>query len=586
MRTVARGSLGILTISILALSGSAFLPASAEAGISSASDSTQGAIAEIDNGTGPLPGLQHQMSGLVSTSEAQPHSQPLEHVDDPQRHDTTGASPTLSNNWSGLVDAGSGATFTSIQGDWVVPRVPASSRDEASGTWIGIDGDGVQSLIQTGTAQNSGPDFGGTQYSAWFQLLPGAPQVIGNTSGPAPIQPGDVMAASIFEDSPGEWTIDLNDIAQGWSFSQQFSYVTPGTTAEWIEEATTVDGSVAAMPDYGSTTFTDLGAGGPGFSSATLYPLYMDSPSGAVISYPAGFNASADSFSLFYGSPDPQVTSSSTTLSPPPVTSPSTTSHGYWLVGSDGGIFAFGSARFYGSVGALHIQRPAVSIVATPDKGGYWLGAADGGIFAFGDAGFHGSIPGLGLHPADSGLPNSLNAPIVGLVASADGGGYFMVASDGGVFAFGDARFAGSCPGIGGCSGTAVAVMPDSSGNGYWVVTQTGHVYSFGGAPYYGAPGPQGVPVTSAVRTADGRGYWILFSNGAIASYGDAINDASPQGQMDALDPATTIFTTSDGVGYWVAAADGAVASYGDAPNEGSMLGSRLNGSIIAATGW
>ena len=91
-----------------------------------------------------------------------------------------------------------------------------------------------------------------------------------------------------------------------------------------------------------------------------------------------------------------------------------------------------------------------------------------------------------------------------------------MVASDGGVFAFGDAHFAGSCPGIGGCSGAAVAVMPDASGDGYWLVTQTGRVYTFGDAANFGAPGPQSVPVTSAVRTPDGRGYWILFANGAI----------------------------------------------------------------------
>ena len=109
----------------------------------------------------------------------------------------------------------------------------------------------------------------------------------------------------------------------------------------------------------------------------------------------------------------------------------------------------------------------------TKDHGGYWLDASDGGVFSFGDTQFYGSIPGLGLHPAGSGLPNSLNAPIVGMVPSNDDGGYFMVASDGGVFAFGDAHFAGSCPGIGGCSGAAVAVMPDASGNGYWLVTQT-----------------------------------------------------------------------------------------------------------------
>jgi hypothetical protein len=27
-------------------------------------------------------------------------------------------------------------------------------------------------------------------------------------------------------------------------------------------------------------------------------------------------------------------------------------------------------------------------------------------------------------------------------------------------------------------------------------------------------------------------------------------------------------------------------ANYGDAPNDGSMLGTHLNGSIIAGTGW
>ena len=67
--------------------------------------------------------------------------------------------------------------------------------------------------------------------------------------------------------------------------------------------------------------------------------------------------------------------------------------------------------------------------------------------------------------------------------------GFFMVGSDGGVFAFGDAKFAGSCPGIGGCSGAAVAVVPDATGNGYWVITSIGGVYPFGDAGFYGAPG-------------------------------------------------------------------------------------------------
>jgi hypothetical protein len=90
--------------------------------------------------------------------------------------------------------------------------------------------------------------------------------------------------------------------------------------------------------------------------------------------------------------------------------------HGYWLVGSDGGIFSFGDAGFYGSTGSVHLQRPVVGIVPTSAANGYWLDASDGGVFAFGGAGFFGSIPGLGIHPAGSGLPDSLNAPIVGMV--------------------------------------------------------------------------------------------------------------------------------------------------------------------------
>ena len=295
----------------------------------------------------------------------------------------------------------------------------------------------------------------------------------------------------------------------------------------------------------------------------------------------------------------PSSPATSPTAPPPaapssPATSPTTptppgsqgATDGYDLVGSDGGIFTFGDAPFYGSTGSLKLQRPVTGITPTADHGGYWLVASDGGVFTFGDAGFYGSIPGLGLAPSGSSNSDRLNAPIVGMVPSADGGGYFMVAADGGVFAFGDAKFEGSCPSIGGCSGAAVAVMPDASGDGYWLVTSTGRVYAFGDAASYGAPGPQTVPVTSAVRTTDGAGYWVLFANGVVDAYGDAKDFGGPIGSVNTSDPTTTIFTTPDGGGYWVASANGSVFTYGDAPYEGGTSAMRLNGPIIAATGW
>ena len=194
---------------------------------------------------------------------------------------------------------------------------------------------------------------------------------------------------------------------------------------------------------------------------------------------------------------------------------------GYWLVASDGGIFSYGDARFYGSTGAIapqptggghgrhprrpgllagglrrrhlqlsatpastappgpststnrwwawpppptagatgwwpptaasspsvtpastarpgpsHLNRPVVGMAATPDGRGYWLVASDGGIFAFGDAGFYGSTGNI-----------VLARPVVGMASASRGQGYWLVASDGGIFAFGDAPFYGSAAG-------------------------------------------------------------------------------------------------------------------------------------------
>jgi hypothetical protein len=61
------------------------------------------------------------------------------------------------------------------------------------------------------------------------------------------------------------------------------------------------------------------------------------------------------------------------------------------------------------------------------------LVAADGGIFSFGDARFHGSTGSL-----------TLNKPIVGMAGTPSGGGYWLVAADGGIFSFGDAQFYGT----------------------------------------------------------------------------------------------------------------------------------------------
>ena len=104
---------------------------------------------------------------------------------------------------------------------------------------------------------------------------------------------------------------------------------------------------------------------------------------------------------------------------------------------------------------------------APPDGGGYWLVASDGGVFSFGTATFHGSMGG-----------RPLNQPVIGLASSQDGQGYWLVASDGGVFNFGDAGFAGSAVGKAG-AGDTVGIF-DSPQAGYNVVASSGTSYPFG----------------------------------------------------------------------------------------------------------
>jgi hypothetical protein len=583
-------------------------------------------------------------------------------------------------NWSGYVDTG--PTFTSVSAQWVVPTVQPSQSAQYSSTWIGIDGyaPGDTSLIQTGTAQET--SGGATSYYDWYEILPNYAIEVGSVS------PGDHMTASVQQVTTRTWKIAITDVTSGSAFSQQFSYSAPDSSAEWIEEAPTINGDQSTLADFGSASFSSVADTTSGLTAVTPTRLDMVNSSGTSVIATTGTIA-GNAFTITYTGPVPtapvvqstttavSVSPTSTTLgsavtysatvtsasgtptgavtfavgtttlcttgalvggaascstsmapegtdtvtgtfsgsssftassgtttlvvsaqsaaptstptpTPTPTSTPTLTpsnQHGYWLVGSDGGIFTFGAAQFYGSTGALTLQRPVVGITPTANDGGYWLVASDGGIFSFGNAGYYGSIPLLGFAPAGSTDPKRLNAPIVGMVPSADGAGYFMVASDGGVFAFGDAKFEGSCPGIGGCAGAAVAVMPDASGNGYWLVTATGHVYAFGDAVNYGAPGPQSVPVTAAVRTNDGAGYWLLFANGVVAPYGDAVDLGGPAGALGGLNPASAIFTTSDGAGYWIASANGSVYTYGDAPGDGSMAGQHLNGSIIAATG-
>ena len=91
----------------------------------------------------------------------------------------------------------------------------------------------------------------------------------------------------------------------------------------------------------------------------------------------------------------------------PAPSSSSSPEQGYYLVGADGGVFAFGDARFYGSASGVHLAASIVGLVVTQDAGGYWLVGADGGVFTYGDAEFLGSAAGQSRSDPMAGLASA-----------------------------------------------------------------------------------------------------------------------------------------------------------------------------------
>jgi hypothetical protein len=401
----------------------------------------------------------------------------------------------------------------------VKPSIPL----EVAGTWIGIDGDAndpYPGIIQTGTVQASGD--GQTLYDAWYELLPQPPVYLGWT-----VNPGDEMHASITKASLEHWSLTISDVGSGQTFSSAFFYPGPGLSAEWIEEAPGNASSQAVPPDFGSVTFSNLYVAGANLGQVLVEPWDFQDPfTGQVAAVSSGLQ-NDDSVTVVYSEQGYDLATSDGdvfsfgiapylgSMAGIPLSQPAVAmadddaTGGYWLVGSDGGIFTF-DAPFYGSMGGIPLNRPIVGMAGDPQTGGYWEVASDGGIFAF-NAPFLGSMGGT-----------RLNQPVVGMAPTPDGNGYWLVASDGGIFAFGDAGFSGSMGGTR-LDQPVVGMATDSSTGGYWLVASDGGIFSFN-APFFGSMGGSYLsqPIVGMSSTHDAGGYWLVASDGGIFAFGDA----------------------------------------------------------------
>jgi beta-lactamase class A len=270
--------------------------------------------------------------------------------------------------------------------------------------------------------------------------------------------------------------------------------------------------------------------------------------------------------------PRPDHLSASRTLGVPSTTAQSTTEQDSTEESGTAeadAVTAFGNAGSAVPGSALPgLNAPIVGIAPTPDGNGYLLVSSDGGVFTFGDATFAGSLGNL-----------ALNAPIVGIAATPDGHGYWLVGADGGVFTFGDATFAGSLGNLA-LNAPIVGIASTSDGHGYWLVAADGGVFTFGDATFAGSLGNLALnaPIVGMASTSDGHGYWLVAADGGVFTLGDASFAGSDAAA--GTNGAAAVGLAARSGGYWVAYGANAAAEM--IPKIAAYVGTRADNVTVA----
>jgi Peptidase A4 family len=214
-----------------------------------------------------------------------------------------------SSNWfgynQGSLEQG-GKLFNSISGNWTVPTATqhTAGQAEASSDWIGIGGGCIDAgctttdstLIQTGTEQDVSAT-GAASYSAWYELVPAPSLTISNMT----IAPGDAMHASLSEviGDSNAWTITIQDLTRGESFTTTVPYSSSHATAEWIEETPLEIGTnagFAALPNLSNPGWTSATVNGASAGLKASEEMDLIDSSGSVIGAPSAPNSTANGF--------------------------------------------------------------------------------------------------------------------------------------------------------------------------------------------------------------------------------------------------------------------------------------------------
>lgn len=168
-----------------------------------------------------------------------------------------------SQNWAGFFLQA--RAVTAISGTWQVPQVNGPAESDSS-TWIGIGGVKNNSLIQAGTDQLM--QNGKPYYFAWIELLPALPMQVKEID----LLPGDTVTFTITYQNANQWAVVITDKDANESVTKHETYASCLCSAEWIEEAPSLQGQQSPLANFTSVTFAHLSVT---YQGHTLTPSLM-----------------------------------------------------------------------------------------------------------------------------------------------------------------------------------------------------------------------------------------------------------------------------------------------------------------------
>jgi hypothetical protein len=232
---------------------------------------------------------------------------------------------------------------------------------------------------------------------------------------------------------------------------------------------------------------------------------------------------------------------------------------GYWMVGDDGKVYAFGGALHLGDATSSLGGLKAVDIEPTPSGNGYWIVDEAGRVYSFGDARYFGNADTSRLAPGES---------VTSLSAMPTGNGYWFFTTKGRALAMGEASHLGDMSAVP-LNGPVFDSIATPSGKGYYMVASDGGIFAFGDAVFRGSMGGTelNAPVQSLVPDPDCVGYWLVAGDGGVFSFEAAFRGSMADTELN--QPVTGMVPF--GNGYLMVATDGGIFNFSNLPFFGSL---------------